>query len=341
MRRHALDLLPGQTIAVGRLVSPPEDRDWEPPAPLIEPDNPEQLAPIAARLRQHGVQVVLAEYLDESLPWIEALRGTGIRLFAHAHGYDVSERLRDPVYQRRYLEYRDAAGVITMSRASRDRLLDLGLPPSLLHVVPYGVDVPERIAPRTATRRVRVVAVGRMVAKKAPLLLLEAFRHAASRLPGELVLDYVGGGPLFQAARDYVENNDLHDIVTLHGAVPNPQVLALMNCADIYVQHSVTDAATGNEEGLPVAILEAMAAGLAVVATRHAGIPEAVSDGRTGHLVDEGDTTSMAEHIVTLAQDGDRRRQMGSAGWTVARDRFSWRRERDRLLRLLGLAGMA
>ena len=160
-------------------------------------------------------------------------------------------------------------------------------------------------------------------------------------MPGKLVLDFVGAGPLFNQARDYVLGHRLDTIVRLHGALPHHQVLSLMNEVEVFVQHSVTDAATGDQEGLPVAVLEAMAAGLPVVSTRHAGIPEAVSDGESGYLVDEGDVIGMAERVVTLASDERRRRDLGQAGWMIAAQRFSWDRQRADLLRVLGLSGTA
>ena len=86
-----------------------------------------------------------------------------------------------------------------------------------------------------------------------------------------------------------------------------------------------------------MAILEAMAHSLPVVSTRHAGIPEAVREGVTGLLVNEGDTREMAHALVALARDANLRRSMGIAGWNVARERFSWLRERADLQRILGL----
>ena len=83
-----------------------------------------------------------------------------------------------------------------------------------------------------------------------------------------------------------------------------------MNGADVFVQHSITDSHTGDQEGLPVAVLEAMASGLPVVATRHAGIPEAVVEGETGYLVEEGDIGAMAGHIARLAEDHTLRSKM-------------------------------
>jgi colanic acid/amylovoran biosynthesis glycosyltransferase len=102
----------------------------------------------------------------------------------------------------------------------------------------------------------------------------------------------------------------------------------LLGECGVFVQHSMTDPATGDEEGLPAAIQEAMAAGMAVVSTRHAGIPEAVIEGETGLLVDEGDVEAMAEAFVQI---GGTAIEMGRAGHAEARAKHAWTGERDRL----------
>jgi glycosyltransferase involved in cell wall biosynthesis len=175
-----------------------------------------------------------------------------------------------------------------------------------------------------------------MVAKKAPILLLDAFRRAHEVYP-RLRLDYVGGGPLFAAARQFVQSFRLEHAVRLHGWQVNAAVQRILADADIFLQHSVVDDETGDEEGLPVALLEAMAVGLPVVATRHGGIPEAVEHGATGALVAEGDVVDMAAHVVRLAMDRDLRVRLGHAAWESARGRFSWEHERRALLALMRL----
>lgn len=107
-----------------------------------------------------------------------------------------------------------------------------------------------------------------------------------------------------------------------------------MKKSEIFLQHSVTDE-SGDEEGLPVAILEAMAYALPVIATRHAGIPEAVIERETGLLVDERDTSAMSEALVTLALDKTRRANMGAAGRVRAAELFSAQAEIASLRRLL------
>ena len=279
----------------------------------------------------------MGEFLSWSHRWAPVARRLAIPFFAHAHGYDVSADLRHPKWREAYLMYNDCDGIITMSEVSRARLIAVGLKPEKVHVVPYGVVVPPQPLDRPEGEHVRVLAVGRMTAKKAPILLLDAFRRAVEVDRG-LRLDYVGEGELFAAAQQFVHAFALDDHVTLHGGQSNEQVLSLMQRADIFMQHSVTDPVTGDEEGLPVAILEAMAQALPIVSTRHAGIPEAVAEGITGVLVDEGNTREMADNLIMLARDSALRRSMGLSGWKAAYERFSWPREQAHLQKVLGLS---
>ena len=92
-------------------------------------------------MKRHGVQAALAEYLDFAVPWLRAVRESGVRFYAHAHGYDISQNLRDPHWREAYKTLRDADGVITMNQPSRRRLIELGIDAAKVHVVPYGVDV--------------------------------------------------------------------------------------------------------------------------------------------------------------------------------------------------------
>jgi colanic acid/amylovoran biosynthesis glycosyltransferase len=111
--------------------------------------------------------------------------------------------------------------------------------------------------------------------------------------------------------------------------------LDLMDRADIFLQHSITDPVTGDEEGLPVAILEAMAHSLPVISTIHAGIPEAVLEGTTGFLVRERDTEGMAERIIATAADPDLKNELGENAWRRARDFFSAEREIESLRKII------
>lgn len=361
IHRHMTGLLPGRTaIVAARTAFPVQDTNVQSSVLVFDKSKRsfnwmfhsfcyllglEKFSPIQALLarylRRRGVEVILSEYLDKSLRWLDLARAMGIRFYAHAHGYDVSQSLLDPFMRRSYLRLEVADGIITVSEYSKRKLVELGLTADKIHVIPCGVEVPELLPDHNHRRdEIRCLAAGRMVAKKAPGLLIEAFRQAL-RMNSRLRLDYIGDGELFNEAGALVRQHGLEDKITLHGNRAHDVVLGLMSTADIFLQHSRTDPATGDEEGLPVAILEAMAQGLPVVATRHAGIPEAVIDGATGYLVNSGDVAGMATAIARLANQPELRMRLGEAGWRRASLHFSWQRERLALLELLNLSRYA
>jgi glycosyltransferase involved in cell wall biosynthesis len=350
VRRHVEGLAPGSTVVIAvRDERPRGDRDGTPVlelAALLDEgswiDRPDVIGAAVEFLEAHRVTAVLAEFLDVWTPLVPAIAAAGMRVVAHGFGYDVSSRLRDPGEVERYRCYRDVgAPVVVPSRWIRDRLVSLDLWPTAdVFVVPCGVAVVQPL-PRIARSAggVKCLAVGRMVAKKAPIAMLEAFAAARATLPERaLTLDVVGEGPLLDDARLAIARLGLDAAsVSLLGTVDYDEVRRLMAASDLFLQHSVVDEATGDEEGLPVAILDAMAAGLPVVSTRHAGIPEAVIDSETGVLVAEGDVEAMADAIVTLAGDPHRRARFGEAGRRRVEERFTWSAERAALLDVLQL----
>lgn len=354
VRRHVEDLLPERTVIVAWRSAHHADGYWAAPSPTLFLDRCAAGAPfrLARRagvperrlfdaavrrfLRRHHVDVVLGEYLHLFVDFVPLLDRMGLPYVVQGHGLDVSAKLRDPDKARQYSAYRLARAVLTRSELHRRRLIALGLPAEKVHVNPGGVDLPGAMPKRGAAAYRRLLAIGRMTAKKGPLRLLEAFRLAAAQ-DAALTLDYVGAGELFPAARQFVDEGGLADRVRLHGAVGDEVKDRLLAECGIFVQHSITDPDSGDEEGLPASIQEAMANGLAVVSTRHAGIPEAVREGETGLLVDEGDAQGMAAAMLKLSGDLGLAVRLGAAGRSKAERLYSWPAERSRLLGYLGV----
>ncbi|WP_046243682.1 glycosyltransferase family 4 protein [Hymenobacter terrenus] len=362
IKRHMQELLPGRSVIVAGSDKPPYCGHWDVDAPKfmlpeldgqLNLDRKKKLYKVALGmvgikqrsnflynsalqgfLKDHNVSVLLGEYLDVSTTIIDLASKLNIKLFAHAHGYDISVKLREKFWRREYQNFNRTAGVITMSQYSKQLLIDLGIKEHLIHIIPYGVYLPEAIKARQENATVKCLAVGRMVPKKAPVLLLEAFAKAAKENP-KLTLDYVGSGELFQSAVDYIKEHQLEDKVSLHKSLPNEEVHKRMLEADIFIQHSITCPLTGDQEGLPVAILEAMAHGLPVVSTRHAGIPESVSDTVSGFIVNEKDTSSMGQKILELSKDKSLRETMGKEGRKIVEAKFTWEIEKKSLLKLI------
>jgi colanic acid/amylovoran biosynthesis glycosyltransferase len=164
---------------------------------------------------------------------------------------------------------------------------------------------------RPANRRLRVVCVASLEPYKGHCYLVEACALVrAAGLGLECLL--VGEGPERDAIERLVATRDLGDTVQLVGAQRRNRVSELIATADVFVLPSVV-MPNGKMEGLPVVIMEAMAAGTPVVASAISGIPELVEDGITGFLVPERDPPALARAITRLAGDSDLRRRLAAA----------------------------
>ena len=123
----------------------------------------------------------------------------------------------------------------------------------------------------------------------------------------------IGDGDLSDVCLQLIKSLGLNESVFLLGAMDRSEIMKKLGEAFLFVQHSVV-ASDGDSEGTPVGILEAMASGLPVVSTRHAGIPDVVQHGETGFLVDEGNIKDMSHQIEVIVKDRDMAKQFGING---------------------------
>jgi len=221
------------------------------------------------------------------------------RLAVIFHGYDLSAYVAANGWD----GYRRAAAAIDIAIAVNRpwaSLLTANVPLERIDVHHLGVDlarVPERSAPGRRGR-FSILFVGRMVEKKGFRILLAAVATLRAR-GRDLEVQAIGDGPEENALRAETSTAGLDDIVTFHGSQPHAVVLEWMSRCDCLALPSVT-AANGDQEGIPVTLMEAMAAGLPVVSTYHSGIPELVADDETGLLVPERDAAALAGAIDRL-----------------------------------------
>ncbi len=265
-------------------------------------------------------------------------RRLDVPLVVTFHGGDATKdkhyqrRLLPTIYQQRLAALkREAALFICVSDFIRDRLLARGFPPEKLLVHRYGVefDAVESVAAHETSRPYLLFA-GRFVAKKGIPVLLEAMRrlqHEGRHIELRLVGDGEIADELKRAAADLPN-------VSFPGWLPNHELRRWMRGALAVCVPSV-EAASGDAEGLPNVVLEAMAAGVPIVATHHAGIGEAVEDGRTGFLVPSGDAAALAAALRRLVDDPNAARAMGDEARRVALDRFDAMAQSRRLENIL------
>lgn len=279
---------------------------------------------VADFLKYRKVDVVLGEYGPTAALMTPACERAGVPLVAHFHGYDASNHDTIREYSGRYERmFGYAASVISVSQAMTGTLISLGCSPETIVYNPYG-PLPAFFEIEPDYQSNTLIVVGRHTGQKAPYLTLEAFRQVLKVCP-DLRLVIIGDGELFEISERLVTAWGIGDRVELVGSAPPEVVRARMKESFAFVQHSLR-ARNGDAEGMPVAILEAGAAGLPVVSTLHAGIPEAVVDGKTGFLVEEGDVAAMAARIIELAQDRQKAKAMGVEGRRRIRELFSMER---------------
>ncbi|MCS3940536.1 colanic acid/amylovoran biosynthesis glycosyltransferase [Salinibacter ruber] len=266
-------------------------------------------------------------------------RALSVPLVVTFHGYDATMLAQEARWQRAYRRlFEQVVMLLGVSTHICERLSALGAPSHKIKRFHLGVQVDEfsyqgASAPVNQDT-VHCLHVGRLVEKKAPVLLVEAFHHAQELFEvdgSELSLTIAGDGPLLSDVERRIRELDMKESVELLGAVPHEQVVDLMHASDIYTQHSIT-AANGDQEGLPIGLMEAAATGLPIVTTRHSGIPDLVSHGETGLLVEEQDVQEMGRCIAELAAAPEHRHSMGRAGRQRVVDRFNLEKQMRKLI---------
>ncbi|HEY9479552.1 MAG TPA: glycosyltransferase [Gemmatimonadaceae bacterium] len=228
------------------------------------------------------------------------VRGRVVTVF---HGFDVSAFVRHSGSDTYAQLFRSGDLFLPISDHWRRRLITLGCPPTRIAVHHMGIDCSKF---EFATRErgdgepLRLVTVARLVEKKG---VEYAVRAVARLVEGGVDLEYtiVGDGPLRGALDRLLAELGLARQVRIMGAMSHTDVAAILARSHVMVAPSVT-AANGDMEGIPVAMMEAMASGLPVVSSLHSGIPELVNDGVTGYLVPERDTDALAAKLLYVAE---------------------------------------
>lgn len=303
--------------------------------------------PILRRVASLEPVLIHAHFGVEGVYALEVSRHLAVPLVTTFHGFDATTSRRDllrsgNVSWIRYVLHRGRLAqegrlFVCVSEFIREKVLALGFPPERTVVHYIGVEV-ERIAARSGSVAERqggeatILHVARLVEKKGTRYLLDAFAAVRRDVP-DARLVIVGDGPLRAALEAQSRALGVGGDVTFLGTQPHGTVLEWLARAAVFAQPSVT-AASGDAEGLPIGLLEAAAAGVPAVATRHAGIPEAVEHGRTGILVAERDGRGLADGLRTLLTDEAGRQAMGAAARDLVARRFDVVRQTAELERL-------
>ena len=276
--------------------------------------------PWLAALRAHRAALIHFHWLVDARFFLAVKRLSGLPAVVSAYGYDVSSFPRHRI-GRLYLQSLFGAIdlFLAMSQDMRRDLVSLGCPDQRIVVHYHGIDTrrfiqPERYYPDRAA--IAILMVGRLQPKKGHRFALEALRLAESRgsLGCAFHVTLVGDGPERDRLGAQVATYGWQDKVTFAGHVPHGDrsLVEYYRGADIFALPSITGP-DGEKEGIPGTLVEAMASGLPVVSSYHAGIPEVVVAGQEGLLVPEGNIDALADAFASLTGDRALRERLGRA----------------------------
>jgi glycosyltransferase involved in cell wall biosynthesis len=243
---------------------------------------------------------------------LQKLGGTSYSFTAHAFDIYV-----DPSQLDAKIDH--AAFVATSSDYNRRLLARRSTRGTPVHVVRCGVRVPESL-PELHNGPTTVLCVGRLVEKKGQAYLIDAC--AMLRGKGfDVQCMMIGDGPDRDLLQQRIDATGLTGHVKLAGSRTTDEVASALRQATVFVLPSIVTG-SGNAEGLPLALEEAMAAGVPVLSTRVTGIPELVDDGVNGVLVDPGDASQLAAALERLITSPAERERLRKAAFETIRNEF-------------------
>jgi colanic acid/amylovoran biosynthesis glycosyltransferase len=264
------------------------------------------------------------------LPLIRSWKHPSIVSF---HGADVTVDMNKPAYREATQQMLDTVNLdLVRSESLRHAVIDLGCDPKKIELQRTGIPLDEfplreRSFPNDGEWR--FVQAGRLIEKKGLPVTLLAFAKFLTHYPNA-TLTIAGEGPLLGQLRNLAHELNIEGRVSFTGFVSQEQLRKIYYASHIFLHPSQTGR-DGNQEGIPNAMLEAMASGLPVFATQHGGIPEVVENGAAGVLVHEFDHEGLAVALLDAAKDHNFLSRIAHSGAEAVRKNFNLNTQARRL----------
>ncbi|WP_218092952.1 glycosyltransferase [Paenibacillus solanacearum] len=276
---------------------------------LVDP----KFAKLNMMLHHRSFSLIHARFAPSGIRMIPFKQKWKVPLVTSFHGYDTPGSNLMKKHGRSLQRLFKVGDCFTVPcQAMKKELVKHGCPEGKIEVYYSGIDVEqfaykERFFPEEGP--VNIVYVGRLVEKKGPDLLIRAFRQVHRQFP-EARLIMIGDGRMKAKLQQLSRSLRLEKHIVFTGALPHQEVAVQLEKAHLFCLPSKKDR-TGNQEGIPNALKEAMACGLPVISTFHAGIPELIEDGVSGHLVAENNSQKLAAKLIQVLRHPETWQQLG------------------------------
>jgi len=285
---------------------------------------------------RYGLDIIHAHWVIPNAP-IALLfsRISGVPFLITVHGSDVFFARKNSLL--RYVAkacFRNASAITACSPQLYESALALGANPQRTHLLLWGAD-PDYFSPDNMpsqsdlryrlgfpTDALIVLNIGRLVKKKGVEYLVRAAPYILKTIPNVLIV-IAGDGPERQNLEQLAADLGVRDAIRFVGMIPWQDVAVYLHASDVFVVPSIVDE-SGNLDGLPTTILEAMAAAKPVVASAVAGIPLVVEHNKTGVLVPQRDVHALASAIIDLLRDARKRIMLGKSARNRVENELNW-----------------
>lgn len=278
-------------------------------------------------LKKEKINAVLAEYGTVAAENLDIIKKLNLPLFVFFHGYDASVHHVLEQYKLKYAEvFAYATCIFSVSNAMTNKLIGIGCPAEKIIYNVYGPN--DLFLNLNANfNNKNFVSIGRFVDKKAPYYTILAFSRALKKHP-DAKLIMAGDGPLWNTCKNLISYLKIEENISLVGVVKPEEWAKLLENTIGFIQHSIK-AENGDMEGTPVAVLEACAAGVPVISTKHAGIPDIIKHQINGLLCNEHDVEGMADNIISLIENTNLVKELGYNAKNTIKENYTMQKHLD------------
>ena len=278
------------------------------------------MAYFATILEKNDVELLHAHFAGMGGAARRLSKMLGVPYTLTAHAFDIYLN-PDADELRKVMD--DAASVVTISEYNKNYLVDEIGVSNRINVIRCGIDL-DKFDPQRKLKtggRIRMLTVARLVEKKGIEYLLKAIPKVIKEVL-DCELTIVGSGPLNDSLHQLVRDLDVGGCVQFRGDVSDSELMRCYEDTDLIILPCIV-IESGDRDGIPVAMMEAMAMGLPVISTNVSGIPELVEDGVSGMLVPPKDEKAISEALIKLLNNENLRVQMGKAGRQIILEKYN------------------
>ena len=260
----------------------------------------ESISKFAGLIKKENIDIFYSEFLTDTISYLPLIKYCRKPLVVNFRGYELADP-RTTNFLSKIVSAADK--IVARSNFQKNRLIKYGVSPHKIIVIHGGINVeniPFKFRP-IQQNSLKLLSAGRFVEKKGFDTLLLSFRRLLDKYPNTK-LTIIGEGELKKSIEKQIEDLGIKSAVTIKSFLPHHMFIKELFEHDIFILLSKTSTG-GDTEGIPNVLKEAMASGMPVISTNHAGIPDLIEDKKTGFLIAENDYEQIPEIVESIIRN--------------------------------------